>query len=151
MTEAWALVALEGKTVSGGKGADTANAQREQELAMQTQAFQQQMSMLNNLQSAFSKYMTGNIGFDPGTLAQMKTQFLNSNANTFNQAGQQVREALDRLRLEPFAGDRLAVDEHGRCCARAEDQERNPEPAAPDLCVVSIRLSAGRPWRASAA
>lgn len=93
---AWALIALDFRTVSGGKGATTAaDNQRKQELDMQTQAFQTQMSQIADLKKAFSSYTQGGgQGFDPATLAAMKAQFLNSNNNTFNQAGQQVREAL---------------------------------------------------------
>lgn len=84
----------EGRTVSGGKGGDVANSQRQQELQMQQQAFQQQMQQLSMLNGAFSKYLSGNVGFSPQALAGMQSQFLNSNSSTFNQAGQQVREAL---------------------------------------------------------
>ena len=76
------------------KGADTANAQRKAELDMQTQAFNMQKQQIADLKSAFSKYTTQNIGFDPAALAAMKSQFLNSNNSTFNQAGQMVRQAL---------------------------------------------------------
>jgi len=84
----------EGRTVSGGKGGDTANAQRQQELDMQKQAFAQQQSQIADLKNAFSKYTTQNIGFDPSQLSSMRSQFLNSNSSTFNQAGQMVRSAL---------------------------------------------------------
>lgn len=76
------------------KGADTANEQRKEELAMQKKAFNEQMSMLTKLRSSFDKYLTKNIGFDPAQKAAMTTQFLNSNDQTFNQAGSMVREAL---------------------------------------------------------
>ncbi len=86
----------EGRTVSGGKGVTgIANDQRKAELDMQKQAFQTQMAQIADLKKAFSQYTQGaGQGFDPATLAAMKTQFLNSNNQTFNQAGQQVREAL---------------------------------------------------------
>jgi len=91
---AWALIALDFRTVSGGKGASTANDQRKQELAMQTTAFNTQQKQLADLKTAFSPYLKGNTGFSPEALAAMRSQFLNSNNSTFNQAGQQVREAL---------------------------------------------------------
>jgi len=94
MIKAWALIALEFRTVSGGKGSDTANQQRKDELAMQKQAFATQQQQIADLKAAFSKYTTGNIGFDPATLAAMKAAGLNTVSSTFNQAGQQVREAL---------------------------------------------------------
>lgn len=93
-----AILELEQEDYSGPiaycKVTDTANKQRQQELDMQSQAFKTQMSQLADLKSSFSKYMTGNIGFDPSQTAAMKSQFLNSNNANFNQAGQQVREAL---------------------------------------------------------
>jgi hypothetical protein len=92
--EAWALIALDFKTVSGGKGADTANSQRQQELAMQQKAFDTQQKQLAVLQKAFTPFLSGQQGYSPEALAAMRSQFLNSNNSTFNQAGQQVREAL---------------------------------------------------------
>lgn len=76
------------------KGQDVAQGQQQQELAMQQQAFQTQMQQLQTLNGAFSKYLSGNIGYSPTAMAGMTSQFLNSNNNTFNQAGQQVRSAL---------------------------------------------------------
>src|SRR5512143_241816 len=98
MTESWPeridRYIREGRTVSGGKGEDTANAMRKEELAMQTKAFNKQMEALDRLTKAFSPYLNKNIGFDPAAKAAMISQFLNSNDQTFNQAGSQVREAL---------------------------------------------------------
>jgi hypothetical protein len=91
---AWAIIALDFRTVSGGKGSGTANAQREQELQMQQQAFNTQQKQLASLTKSFSPYLAGKTGFDPALLATMRSQFLNSNNSTFSQAGQQVREAL---------------------------------------------------------
>lgn len=91
---AWAIIAIDFRTVSGGKGADTANAQRQQELQMQQQAFNTQQAQLALLNKSLSPYLAGKTGFDPALLASMRSQFLNSNNSTFNQAGQQVREAL---------------------------------------------------------
>lgn len=85
----------EGRTVSGGKGVTSkADDQRKQELDMQKQAFATQQQQLAMLNKSFSGYLGGKTGFDPQMLASMRSQFLNSNNSTFNQAGQQVREAL---------------------------------------------------------
>src|ERR1700758_1707290 len=84
----------EGRTVSGGKGSGTANSQRQQELDMQKKAFDTQQAQIEQLKSAFSPYLAGKTGFDPALLASMRSQFLNSNSSTFNQAGNQVRAAL---------------------------------------------------------
>lgn len=84
----------EGRTVSGGKGKDVANDQRQQELDMQKQAFDTQQAQLNSLKSSFAPYLSGKTGYDPALLSSMRSQFLNNNSSTFNQAGQQVREAL---------------------------------------------------------
>lgn len=93
-----AILELEQEDYSGPvaycKATDTANSQRQQELQMQTQAFQTQQAQLASLQKALSPYLAGKTGFDPAQLASMKSQFLNSNSSTFNQAGNQVREAL---------------------------------------------------------
>jgi hypothetical protein len=95
METAWALIELEFRTVSGGKGAtSTANSQRQQELNMQTQAFKTQQSQIAALQKSFSPYLSGTQGFSKQAQAAMRSQFLNSNNSTFNQAGQMVRSAL---------------------------------------------------------
>lgn len=95
MIDAWALIELEFRTVSGGKGAtSTANSQRQQELNMQTQAFNTQQAQLATLNKSFSPYLSGNKGFTPQAMAAMQSQFLNSNNQTYNQAGQMVRSAL---------------------------------------------------------
>lgn len=84
----------EGRTVSGGKGGDEANAQRQQELAMQQTAFNKQQQQLDQLKGAFSKYTTQNIGFDPQQYAAMQTQLMNQNSGDYGSAGAQVRSAL---------------------------------------------------------
>jgi hypothetical protein len=95
MESVFALIELEFRTVSGGKGAtSTANSQRQQELNMQTQAFDTQQAQIKALQQSFSPYLSGTKGFSPQAMAAMQSQFLNSNNNTFNQAGQMVRSAL---------------------------------------------------------
>lgn len=98
MTETWSQridrYIAEGRTVSGGKGSDSAASVRDQEMAMQKQAFNKQQAMIDQLTKAFSGDLSGKNGFDPATLAAMKAAFLNSNDSTFNQAGSMVREAL---------------------------------------------------------
>ncbi len=94
MEMAWCLVALEGRTVSGGKGTSTANDQRKQELAMQTQAFNTQQKQIADLQKMISPALAGTQGYRSQDLAAFRSNFLNSNNSTFNQAGQQVRQAL---------------------------------------------------------
>jgi hypothetical protein len=93
-----AILELEQEDYSGPiaycKGADTANSQRQDELNMQKSAFDTQQKQLDMLNKSFSGYLGGKTGFDPKMLAAMRSQFLNSNNSTFNQAGQQVREAL---------------------------------------------------------
>lgn len=84
----------EGRSVSGGKGAQKADDQRKQELDMQQKAFDMQKKQLDDLKSAFSKYTTQNIGFDPAQYAAMQTQAMNQNTSTFGSAGNQVRSAL---------------------------------------------------------
>jgi hypothetical protein len=96
--ETWQVLECEQEQYSGPlalcKGADTANSQRQQELQMQQSAFDTQKQQLALLTKSFSPYLAGKTGLDPQLLATMRSQFLNSNNNTFNQAGQQVREAL---------------------------------------------------------
>src|SRR6266446_9394617 len=98
MTETWSQridrYIAEGRTVSGGKGSDSAKSVRDKEYAMQKQSFDTQQAMIAKLSGAFSPYLSGTKGFDPQALAGMRSQFLNSNNSTFNHAGQQVREAL---------------------------------------------------------
>jgi hypothetical protein len=96
--ETWRVLECEQEPYSGPisfcKGSGTANDQRKQELDMQQQAFNTQKQQLALLTKSFSPYLAGKTGLDPKLLATMRSQFLNSNNNTFNQAGQQVREAL---------------------------------------------------------
>jgi hypothetical protein len=92
---AWALIIIEGRTVSGGKGATSvADQQRGQELQMQQAAFNTQQQQLAMLNKSFSPFLSGTQGFSPQLLATMRSQFLNSNSQTFNNAGNQVRAAL---------------------------------------------------------
>jgi len=73
---------------------DDAKAQRQQELDMQTAAFKTQQSQLAMLNKQFSPYLAGKTGYDPQLLASMRSQFLNQNSSTFNQAGNATRAAL---------------------------------------------------------
>lgn len=98
----------EGRTVSGGKGSDSAAAVRDKEFAMQKQSFDTQMAMIKQLTGALSPYLSGTRGFSPAAMAGMTSQFLNSNNQTFNQAGQMTREALGargNLGTNPAGGD----------------------------------------------
>jgi len=90
------------------KGSDSAASVRDKEFAMQQQAFQTQQAMLAKLSANLDKYLGGKIGFDPSALAGMTSQFLNSNNQTFNQAGKMTREALGargNLGGNPVGGD----------------------------------------------
>ena len=84
----------EGRTVSGGKGAGKADAQRQEQLVMQRKAFQTQQDLIQQQRDAFSKYENQNIGFDPTQYAAMQSQLQNQNTSQFNSAGAQVRSAL---------------------------------------------------------
>lgn len=76
------------------KGAGTADSQRQAELGMQQKAFNAQMTQLNQLQTAMTPYLSGQIGYSPQQYASMQSQFLNQNAAQFQNAGQAVRQAL---------------------------------------------------------
>lgn len=76
------------------KGSDSAAAVRDKEFAMQKQSFDTQMAMVQKLTGALSPYLSGTQGFSPQAMAGMTSQFLNSNNQTYNQAGQMTREAL---------------------------------------------------------
>src|SRR5262249_15828429 len=49
---------------------------------------------LKDLNARFSGFLSGNQGFSPAAMAGMRSQFLNNNNAAYNQAGQQVRQAL---------------------------------------------------------
>lgn len=91
------------------KGASTADAQRQQELGMQQQAFNAQMAQLNTLNQAMSPYLSGTQGYSPQLYGAMQSQFLNQNAGQFQNAGQAVRQALlargGGLGNAPVSGD----------------------------------------------
>ena len=94
----WTLVVerylAEGRTVSGGKGGEAAQTQMNAAEARNKQAFDAQQRQLAQLNSAFSKYTTQNIGYDPQQLAAMQSQIQNQNTTQYNSAGQAVRNAL---------------------------------------------------------
>lgn len=79
-------------------GADSGVAQRQmkQQNALQQQAFNLMQQHQNEVGGAVGKYLSGNIGYDPKQLALMRSQFLNSNAAQYNQAGRATRTALLR-------------------------------------------------------
>jgi hypothetical protein len=79
-------------------GADSGVAQRQQkqELANQQESFDLMKQRQNQVSGSVSKYLSGNVGFDPQQLALMKSMFLNQNAQQYQQAGQNVRTALLR-------------------------------------------------------
>jgi hypothetical protein len=80
--------------VAACKGANVAQQQQQQELNMQTQAYQQQAAQLQALQTQLSPYLAGTTGYSPQQYAAMQSQFLNNNAAQFQNAGQAVRQAL---------------------------------------------------------
>ena len=105
---AWAIIELEFKTVSGGKGKGVADAQRKQTMNMYQTAFNTQQKQLADLKKALSPDLSGGIGYRPEDLAAFRTNFMNSNNMTFNQAGQQVRSALTargNTGANPVGGD----------------------------------------------
>src|SRR5947208_1727121 len=68
------------------------------QLDLQNKLTQQQLNRQNSFQdaatSAVKEFLSGNKGFAPDQLAAMRSQFLNSNSQTFNNAGEQVRAYL---------------------------------------------------------
>jgi len=82
--------------VSGGKGDGTAKDQLAQQNKLQQQAFDLMQAQQKKVSDAVSGYLSGNQGFDPQQLALMRSQFLNQNAQSYNQAGKNVRTALLR-------------------------------------------------------
>lgn len=82
--------------VSGGKGEGTSKQQLAQQNALQQKAFDLMQQQQQKVSDAVSGYLSGNQGFDPQQLALLKSQFLNSNAAQYQQAGKNVRTALLR-------------------------------------------------------
>lgn len=80
--------------VAWAKGDGTAK----QQLSLENQLTQQQLNRQNSMQDAATNavkdFLSGNKGFAPDQLAAMRSQFLNSNSQTFNDAGSQVRAYL---------------------------------------------------------
>jgi hypothetical protein len=77
------------------KGANVAQQQQQQELAMQQKAYDTQAAQLQQLQTQLTPYLQGaGQGYDPQQMAGMQSQFLNQNAQQFQNAGQAVRAAL---------------------------------------------------------
>lgn len=77
------------------KGEDVAKKQMEEQTKLQKEAFAYQKGILDKIQAAFGKYITGaGEGFDPAQLSLMTSKFLDENAQTFNDAGTNVRSAL---------------------------------------------------------
>lgn len=84
----------EGRPVSGGKGSDVAKKQMNQQNQLAQQQLDMQNKVLNQINAGVGKYLSGDIGFDPSTLANMQSSFLNNNALQFQNAGSAVRDAL---------------------------------------------------------
>lgn len=61
---------------------------------MQHQVFKDQMDTIQKVKGGLAQYLSGNVGFDPTQLALMKSGFLNSNSQAFNQARSGVSSAL---------------------------------------------------------
>jgi hypothetical protein len=80
--------------VEQAKGGDTAKKQMDQQNKLQQQELDQQNKLYSQINAGVGKYLSGNIGFDPQTLATMQSQFQDNNALAFNQAGTAVRDAL---------------------------------------------------------
>lgn len=80
--------------VDMAKGGDVAKKQLNDQTAMQKDELAQQTKLYNQINAGVGKYLSGDIGFDPATLASMRSQFQDSNALAYNQAGQGVRDAL---------------------------------------------------------
>lgn len=78
------------------KGEGTSKDQLAQQNALQKQAFDAMMARQNQVGGAVSKYLNGDVGFDPQQLALLKSQFMNSTANSYKNAGANVRTALLR-------------------------------------------------------
>lgn len=77
------------------KGDDVAKQQLDTQNRLQQQQLNLQMIQLNRINDAVGKYLTGGVGYGDKALSLMKTQFLNNQANQFQQAGRSVRQALN--------------------------------------------------------
>lgn len=76
------------------KGEGTAKDQLNRNNALVDQQIAYQNSIRDKLQGSLGKYLSGNVGFDPAQLAMMQSQFLDQNAQTGKEAGQNVMAAL---------------------------------------------------------
>jgi hypothetical protein len=80
----------------GGGGSGTSKDQLKEQNALQKEAFTNMQGIQQSVRDALGKYMSGNVGFDPAQLAAMKSQFLNTTANQYQNAGSNLRTALLR-------------------------------------------------------
>jgi hypothetical protein len=80
--------------VALAKGDGTSKDQLNEQNALQQKSFDSQMDTLNTLKSHLSGYLSGNQGFTPQQMSYMTSQALNQNSQRYNQAGNQVRQAL---------------------------------------------------------
>lgn len=91
------------------KGDGTSKDVLKEQQKLQQDAYNNLLARQNQVSGAVSKYLSGNVGFDPAQLAALRTQFLNQNAQAFNTAGQNVRTALLRsgsmTGTAPLGGD----------------------------------------------
>jgi hypothetical protein len=76
------------------KGDGAAKAQLNLENELTKQQLNRQNSFQDAATNAVKEFLSGNKGFAPDQLAAMRSQFLNSNSQTFNDAGSQVRSYL---------------------------------------------------------
>lgn len=93
----------------GGGGSGTSKDQLKLQNQLQQKAFDLMQSRQNEVNDSVSKYLSGNVGFDPTQLALLRSQFLNSTARNYQTAGQNVRTALLRTgsadSTAPVGGD----------------------------------------------
>lgn len=80
--------------IDEAKGDGKAAAQLNLENQLTKQQLDRQNSMQDAATQAVKDFLSGNKGFAPDQLAAMRSQFLNSNSQTFNDAGSQVRAYL---------------------------------------------------------
>jgi hypothetical protein len=83
----------EGRTVSGGKGDQTAKAAENQQMAFTAQLmktfqaqFSNQQGVLSYLQNTLKPQIAAPQGYDPATLAALKTNAINRNAENYQNA-----------------------------------------------------------------
>lgn len=100
------------------KGEDVAKKQLDLQNKLMQQQLAQQQKQYGDIWNNFSKYMSGNIGFDPQQLALMKSQFLNQAAGGYQDAGRNLRTAL--LRRGAGGGDQPVGGDYTRGIAALE-------------------------------